>query len=396
MGKRVLLQINECLNFSTGKIAQSIGEVANQQGWESLIAYSGRESIVTCKSKTVKIGSYLDSCLHFLKQRLFDNEGLNSSGPTRDLIKQIDTIKPDIIHLHNIHDHWLNYKLLFQYLNNTNIQVVWTFHDCWAFTGHCMHFVTVGCKRWKSGCYNCPMKGQYPKSFLDKSRRNWLLKRDLFAQNKNLHIVVVSNWLESFVKESFFKDHDIRVFHNGIDLDLFKPCSQKTYDVVNILGVSNVWSKEKGLYDFYKLRELFPVAKYIITLIGLTKKQIDKLPSGIEGIERTESVQDLVSLYSQANVLVNPTYADSFPTINIEALACGTPVVTYRTGGSPEIIDDQTGVVVGQGDLVGLVEAINKAIQIQPGICRIRAETCFNKNDRFEDYIQLYNELLEK
>lgn len=395
---RKLIQLNECLNFSTGKIAQQIGEQAIARGWESWIVYSSREAQLPSKSNIVRVGTIIDPYIHYLENLLFDREGLSSRIATRMLVKRIKEIKPDVVQLHNIHDHWLNYSILFKYLNSTDIRVVWTFHDCWAFTGHCFHFVTKGCERWKSECHDCPLQREYPKTLLDRSRKNFEQKKRLFTSNPNLTIVGCSNWMESLVHKSFLIDKRIEVIHNGIDINVFKPSVSKSNDgTFKVLAVSNVWNKEKGYYDILKLREHL-TADYEIIIVGLTGDQLKELPKGIKGIQRTQNVKEMVDLYSSSDVLINPTYADTFPTINIEALACGTPVITYKTGGSPEIIDEKTGIVVEQGNLEALVNSIislrNNPLDSEE--CRKRAETLFNKEERFKDYINLYEQLLKQ
>lgn len=393
-----LFQINITANWgSTGKIAECIGVAAVAHGWESYIAY-GRWCNPS-SSRLIKVGDWWDKYLHFGEQRIRDNEGLCSRVATKKLIAKIDEIKPDVVQLHNIHDHYLNYRLLFEYLNRTGIKVVWTFHDCWAFTGHCFHFVTKDCSRWQTGCYDCPMKNVLPKTFLDRSKKNYELKKKLFGGCKNLTIVPCSDWMAGFVRQSFLKDKRIEVIKNGIGLNVFKPSGRKENDgTFRVLAVSSLWYKEKGLHDIYRLRGLLP-EKYLITIIGLTAQQVDRLPSGIEGMERTQNVQELVRLYSEANVLINPTYADTYPTVNLEALACGTPVITYKTGGSPETIDEDTGAVVEQGDVAAMAEAIKIVCgedRLQYAIaCRKRAEENFDKDKCFEKYVHLYNDLLK-
>jgi len=396
-----LLQINITANWgSTGKIAESIGVAAMTRGWDSFIAY-GRWCNPS-QSHLIKIGGRWDKYLHFAEQRIRDNEGLCSRAATRKLIRQIEEIKPDVVQLHNIHDHYLNYRLLFEYLNQTNIQVVWTFHDCWAFTGHCFHFVTAGCEKWKMGCYECPMKNVLPKTVMDRSRENYEIKKRLLGGCKNLTIVPCSDWMAGFVRQSFLKDKRIEVIKNGIDLSVFKPIQDfkgSKAQGFNILAVSSVWNADKGLYDIFKLRELLP-DNYFITIVGLLAKQMRDLPAGIKGIERTQNVHELVGLYSAANVFINPTYADTFPTVNLEALACGTPVITYRTGGSPEAVSPETGVVVEQGDVAGMADAIKgicvKGKDFYTEASRKRAEKHFNKDKCFKKYIELYEEFVGK
>lgn len=400
-----LFQINITANWgSTGKIAEQIGLCAMMKGWDSYIAY-GRWSNPS-KSNLIKVGNKMDMYLHYGEQRIRDNEGLCSRCATKRLIAQIKEIKPDVIQLHNIHDHYLNYKLLFEYLNQTEIQVVWTFHDCWAFTGHCFHFVTKNCNKWKTGCNYCPLVHEYPNTMFDRSERNYKLKKALFQECKNLTIVPCSKWMEGFVKESFLKDKRTKVIHNGVDLSVFKPSLiEEGSDKFKILAVSSVWNKDKGLYDIFELRNKLP-EDYEITMVGLSFDQSKKLPKGIVGIQRTQNVQELVALYSSADVLINPTYADTFPTINLEALACGTPVITYRTGGSPESIDEKTGKVIPQGDVEALRQSIVEYRDLKESkdgeqfyksirqACRNRAEKYYDLNQCFEEYIRLYEELI--
>lgn len=396
-----LLQIDSCLNMlSTGRIAESIGKLAIERGWECFMVHGARYARPGSCMQTIQAVSKMGEYAHFAESLLFDNHGLASRCETKSVIEQIKQIKPDVIQMHCIHGYYLNYKLLFEYLNTTDIPVVWTFHDCWAFTGHCAHFVTARCDKWKTGCYECPLKGKYPKSLVDRSSRNYELKKSLFTANKNLHIVSVSEWLANLARESYLKDKDIRVIHNGVDVNDFSPKKVTNNERIRVLGVSGVWNEEKGLYDFFRLRDLLGKDKYEIVLIGLRKEQFKELPDGIVGIERTNSVTELAEYYSSADVFVNPTYADSFPTVNMEALACGTPVITYRTGGSPEIVDDKTGWVIKQGDVEALAKTIRDVGEIrkeeretQCNNCRKRATTYFDKDKCFEKYLDLYESL---
>ena len=367
-----------------------------ERGWDCYIAHGARY-VGSTKMNSIPTVTKFGEYRHAFQSLLLDAHGLGSSLETKRLIKKIEQIKPDIIHLHCIHGYYLNYKVLFEYLNSTDIPIIWTFHDCWAFTGHCAHFVKANCMKWSTGgCYDCPLLGDYPKSISDASKRNFELKKCLFVSNANMHIVAVSKWLADFTKESFLGEKDIRIINNGIDIDRFKPYPKKHDAHFRVIGVATSWTKDKGLYDFYELRELLDET-VLITLVGLTQKQILQLPEGISGISRTDSVEDLARLYSEADVFVNPSYADSFPTVNMEALACGTPVIIYKTGGSPEIIDQHTGVVVEQGDISGLAKSINllRQSKIEAQVCRSRAVEHYNRSDRFMDYIALYEELLK-
>lgn len=401
----VLLQIDSCLGVgSTGRITESIGNLAMTCGWDCYIAHGARY-VGTTKMHSVPVVTKFGEYRHALKSMLFDRHGLGSVYETKQLIKKINEIKPDVIHLHCVHGYYLNYKVLFEYLNSTEIPIVWTFHDCWAFTGHCAYFDSINCDKWQYFCSKCILHKDYPASlFVDNSKRNFYVKRELFTKNKNLTIVPVSKWLENLVKLSFFKTNSIKTIHNGVDLNVFKP----TYDTnllrkfnlqgrFVILGVAAQWDKRKGLDDFIQLRSYLD-DNYIIVLVGLTKEQLNSLPDGILGLSKTNNVSELATLYSCASIYVNPTYSDNFPTTNLEALACGTPVITYQTGGSPEAIDNKTGIVVSKGDIQGLVSAVRKikSHPLSSDDCRSRAVALFDREERFRDYIELYEKLLKE
>lgn len=388
-----LLQINVVSNMlSTGKITEDISKVASSKGWECYVAYGRWARPGICKE--VRIGSMFDVYAHYLEHKLLDNEGLSSRQSTKRFIMDIEELKPDIIHLHNIHDHYLNYPLFFDYLAHSGIPVVWTQHDCWSFTGGCMYYDMLDCEKWKNECTGCPEKRAW---ICEKTNTQFALKKEYFLKVPNLTLITVSNWLQDIIRESFFSKCDIRTIHNGVDLDVFRygHSQKKDPGIFQILGVAGVWHKRKGLTDFIKIRQLLPL-DYRIVLVGLSDSQIAELPEGIVGIRRTHDVYELASLYADSDVYVNPTYSDNFPTTNIESLACGTPVITYRTGGSPEAIDEVTGMVVEQGDVEALAESIRhmRLNPLSPDNCRKRAEQMFDKNICFDEYIELYNHIL--
>ena len=403
---KTLLQINVVVNVgSTGRIAEDIGKLAIKQGWSSYIAY-GRSS-GSSHSNLIKIGTDVDVNLHVLRTRFLDQHGLGSYNSTQNLINKIKIIKPDIIHLHNIHGYYVNIELLFNFLIDSTIPIVWTFHDCWAMTGHCAHFDLIGCEKWKSLCSNCPQIGSYPKSFfIDRSKKNFLLKKSLFKSIKNLTIVSVSYWLANLVKMSFLGTFPTQVINNGVDTSEFKPrkhieLSEK-YNLTGkfvILGVASPWTRNKGLYDFIELRKHLD-SNFEIVLVGLTQKQMKVVPKNIISITKTNNIQELAEFYSCADIFLNPTWEDNFPTTNLESLACGTPVATYRTGGSFESISPETGFVVETGDIQGLLNSINivklKGKRSFSIACRERAENLYNRNNRYLDYLSLYNTILRE
>ena len=284
---------------------------------------------------------------------------------------------------------------LFRYLKESEKPVVWTLHDCWSFTGHCAHFDRCGCDRWQTGCYTCPQKGSYPASVLaDASKKNYAQKKALFTSLQNLTLVTPSQWLAALVKESYFKHHSVQVIRNGIDLAKFKPTEgnfRKIYGLEGkqiILGVASVWTACKGLDDFVKLQSLLREDQQIV-MVGLNDAQLAALPDGILGIKRTNSVEELAEIYTAADVFFNPTYEDNYPTTNLEAISCGTPVVTYRTGGSPESVSEGNGFVVEQGDLAAAVAAF-----AQVDGCQTDSKAAFDASLRFKEYTALYKELL--
>ena len=400
-----LLQISiEVNSGSVGRIAEQIGQKAIDSGWDSYITYARNN--LPSKSQTIKIGTLYDVYTHGVLTRITDKHGFYSTHATKKLIKQIDEIKPDIIHLHHLHGYYINIEVLFNYLTKVKTPIVWTFHDCWSFTGHCAHFDYIGCNKWKTGCYECPQKNEYPASFLyDRSKKNYEEKKEIFNSVGNMTIVPVSNWLGKLVKQSFLKKYPVNVIQNGIDIEMFKPLNNidqikdryKLKDEFIILGVASTWTVRKGFQDFIELSKLLINNEKII-LVGLSRKQIKILPLNIIGIERTENVQQLADLYSIANVFVNPTHEEALGLTNIESLACGTPVITYNSGGSPETIDDKTGIVIEKGNIDKILEAVrlikyNEKEKYSVD-CRNRAVRHFNKQDRFMEYIKLYDSLL--
>ena len=402
MSEKTLLQINSVVNTgSTGRIAEEIGQTAIAAGWRSIIAY-GRNPRPS-KSELIRIGNDWDVRLHGLRSRVFDDHGFGSRRATEAFIREAEKLAPSVVHLHNVHGYYLNIEVLFRWLAQSGVPVVWTLHDCWPFTGHCAYFSVSRCVRWKNGCFSCPQTRSYPASFVfDRSRKNWEQKRELFSSVKNMTLVPVSDWLAGIARESFLGDKKIHRIYNGVDTEIFSPKAdmasvRKKYglgDRFVVLGCASVWGERKGLADFVRLRERLPEKEFAIVIVGLAERQISAMPRGIVGIRRTESVEALAELYSAADLFFNPTYEDNFPTVNIEALACGTPVCTYRTGGSPEAVDGSTGFVVEQGDVDGVLAAIaeirSRGKAAYSAACRARALACFDKRERWADYLALY------
>ncbi len=348
---------------STGKIVYNLYNKLVAEGNQCVVAW-GRTNTVNDEIATYRIGTKIDLAVHLLKARLFDTQGFESKHATRKFVKWIGDYKPDIIWIHNIHGYYINLEILFNYIKINNIKVIWTLHDCWAFTGHCAYFSYSKCDKWKDGCYNCINKINYPASYLcDNSKRNFQKKKDTFTGVNDLKIIVPSRWLKGLVEESFLNEYPIEVVYNKIDYSIYKPTAsdfRKKNKLENkkiILGVASPWSSRKGLSDFVRLSETIE-DDYRIVLVGLTKKQIKKLPSRIIGLEKTDSAQKLAALYTMADVYLNLTYEDNYPTTNLEAQACGTPCITYNTGGSVESVTSDN--VVEQGNMEMLIAKIKE------------------------------------
>ena len=403
--KKKILYISGAVNFGApGRIVEQVGLLAQKYGYQVFVAHSTRNENPTLLPHFA-VTTKIDEFMHALGAKLLDKHGLLSTHKTNALVERIKAFNPDIIHLHNIHGYFCNFKVLFEYLDTVEIPVVWTMHDCWPFTGRCFHFEGIGCDKWKTGCFDCNAESGYTVSpFFDRSQQLYELKKRLFPSVKNLTMVPVSEWQASFLKYSFLKNCHIEVIHNGVDLKKFMPVNgcrlREKYGIKEkfvILGVAAPWNKRKGLDDFLKLSRSMPSDKYSIVLVGLKKSQLKKIPQNVVGVTRTESQQELAEFYSMADVFCNLTYLDTFPTVNLEALACGTPVITYRTGGSPEAVDERTGIVIEQGNVDALIGAIHRMskMPLSAKDCRKRAELLFDKDKCFEKYINLYNRLVK-
>jgi putative colanic acid biosynthesis glycosyltransferase len=396
-----VLQINSvCGVGSTGRIASEIGNLLENNGHESYIAY-GRGTARNCDN-AIRIGSQLDNYKHVAKTRLIDRHGFGSKKATIDFIKYIQKLNPDIIHLHNLHGYYISIEILFNYLKEVNKPVIWTLHDCWAFTGHCVHFEYVSCDKWKTSCEKCPQIKEYPTSIFDNSNLNFNNKKQLFTNIEKMQIVTPSEWLSTLVKQSFLGDYPIEVINNGVDINVFKPTEsdfRKKYAIEDkyvVLGVAR-WDKRKGMEYLIELSKQLG-EDYKVVIVGLTQKQKASLPENIIGITQTNEVRELVEIYSTSNVFVNPTFEDNFPTTNLEALACGIPVITFDTGGSKESIDQNTGYVVEQGnfkELLNNIKQIRNSTVNYKKACINRVKENFVSANKYSNYLSIYKSLVQ-
>ena len=390
-----IVQINAtCGKGSTGKICVEISKLLTDKSIENYIIYSGKQcdyplGFLCGGTKEVK--------LQALRSHLFGLYGFNSKWITKRMLNKLDEIKPDVVHLHNIHGHNCHIEMLLDYLREHHIKTFWTFHDCWAFTAYCPHFTLVGCDKWKNGCHNCPQYKEYS-FFFDRSARLYEKKKKA-SEGLDLTIITPSQWLAGLVKQSFFKNYPIKVINNGIDLEVFKPTPSNFREELGIpndkyivLGVAFGWGKRKGLDVFIELSQRLDKERYQLILVGTDEKIDKQLPSNIISIHRTQNQRELAEIYTVADVFANPTREEVFGLVNVEALACGTPGVTFNTGGSPECYDETCGAVVQCDDIDAMEKEIIRICEEKPFSADdcVRCAQNFDKNRKYEEYIKLY------
>lgn len=357
------LQISTVMSYgSIGRIMRQNYDEKKEQGWECLIAYGRGESVEGYNS--IRIGTNIDVKLQGLETRLFDRHGYGTKNATKEFIKQAEVFNPDVIHLHNLHGYYINFELLFDWVKaHPERQVLWTLHDCWAFTGHCSHFSAIQCMKWKVQCVNCAQKNRYPASyFIDNCKENYIRKKNAFTGVKDMTIITPSYWHANLIKQSFLKEYSIEVKYNQIDKNIFKPTHsdfRKKYGIENkkmLLGVASVWEERKGLKEFIRMSEKLD-DNYAIVLVGLSEKQIAKMPDRIIGITRTNDTSELAGIYTTADLFINPSVEETFGLTTVEALACGTPAIVYKGTACEEIANKYGGCVVEQ-DMDELIQAV--------------------------------------
>lgn len=402
-----LVQFNPVANWgSTGRLTEDIGDVVMAAGWESYIAF-GRQ-FNPSKSHLLQVGGKWSVLSHTLKTRLFDRQGFGSYCATKKLLKQFDEIKPDVFQFHNLHGNFLNLPLVLEYATEKDIPIVWSLHDCWSMTGHCSHFISIGCEKWKTGCYKCPLKRKYPNSWLlDSSKRNYREKKALIQAVPRLTIISGSEWLAGIARESYFKGRDIRVIPDGIDTDIYQP--RNNGDEIRkrlglegkfvIVATGTDWNEDKGLSDYGKLKNMLS-DDYAIVLVGMNEEALAMVPEGVIGLPRTKSPQELSEYYSMADCVMSLSKRESFGLTPVEGFACGTPAIVYDTTALPELITPETGFVAKFLDVEDVkikVEAMRaKGKDYYSARCREIALEKYDRKVCYEEYMKVYMSYLSK
>lgn len=400
-----LLMVNTVCSGSHGRIMRDLRAGAEADGCEVMMAYGRGDAP---DGSALRIGTQTDVLLHVAQTRLLDRHARGSRAATRAFVRALEAYQPDLLHIHNVHGYYLHAETLFDWIRVHGLPTVWTLHDCWALTGHCSHFVRAACERWKAGCYDCPLKHAYPASYgLDASRANWRWRRAAFATVPSLRIVSPSRWLDGVLMESTLCDVPRQVIPNGVDLSLFQPDDTGGHEAVRarygipddrpmLLAVASPFDDRKGFADALALSRILEDRAHIV-LVGLTAKQTDGLPENVTGIERTDGPEALVSLYAAADCLINPTYEDTYPTVNMEAMACGTPVASYAVGGATEQLQVPMGRPVPVGDPKALAHVALALAQEKAQLrtqCRAYAAGHFDRRQAIRAYLSLYQSMM--
>ena len=399
--KKKILSINLGNLSSTGGIMHGITLLARESGFDAVEAYPDRFDNYPVRDGDIVI---IPDFWRRVCEKLAFITGFNGCFAyfyTRAFLRKVSRFKPDVIHLHNLHNSYINLPLLFKYIKRNKIKTVWTLHECWAFTGQCPYFTLAKCDKWKTGCHDCPSYNDYPRSSYDNSKTMYRLKKKWFTGIEEMRIITNSDWLAGLARQSFLKDYPIRTIHNGIDVSVFRPTEsdfRKKHgleDKFIVLGVSFSWGRRKGLDVIPELAKGLD-DRFQIILVGTDDEVDSQLPDNVMTIHRTGNRQEMVEIYSAADVFVNPTREEAYPTVNLEAIACGTPVITFDSDGAPEMITPENGIVVHCDDVPAMTEAVKRACLehlFDSSVCAEQGRQ-FSGQLAFAQYIETYRDIL--
>jgi len=391
-----VLEINVvCGIRSTGRICTDLADVLHKEGHQCMIAYGRGEVPEKYQEYAIHIGNNIDVKWHFLMSQLFDKSGFESKKATRELIDKIRSYNPDVIHLHNIHGYYINIEILFEYLKISGKKIIWTLHDCWAYTGHCSYYSVAQCEQWRTQCLDCPQLKEYPACILNGNvKQNYIRKKRIFSGVPNMTLVTPSEWLANQVQKSFLSSYPVIIIPNGIDLQQFRPTEsefRRKYHLENkiiVLGVATAWGERKGYREFCRLADCLPL-NYQVVLVGMTKKQLKKIPGNILGLERTNNVSELAEIYSAADVFLNLGKEETMGLTTVEAMACGTPVVVSNMTSIPEVVEGKSGVVLNSLEESEIVSGI-KDVMTNRYSGMIKNASKYEKEKQYKKYLELY------
>ena len=397
-----VLQINAVYGkYSTGIIVKDIEDVLIRNDDTPFVAYQSANGQPVCG---YKIGSNLSWKLHALYTRIFGKQAYASTRATKKFLRWVDIIKPDVVHLHNVHSNFINLNMLLDYLSKNDVATVITLHDCWYFTGKCSHYVLSGCDKWQAECGKCPaLKKEVKSLFFDQTSKVLKDKTSHLNSISNLTIVGCSKWIANEVKKSLVKPKNIEVVRNGIDTSIFYPHESDIKERIGVkkdsfmmLGFADKWCYDKNLDTVKSICDTFKDDAIVIA--GCNEKHKNFL-SQFNNVVCLPYVSDrnfMADLFSSADVFVNLTHADTLPTVNMESICSGTPVVTFDACGSPELVDKDSGFVVKKGDTEGVLSAIEKIKTCGFNIDIESKKTKFDKQTCYKKYLEIYKKATEK
>ncbi|MBQ8201328.1 MAG: glycosyltransferase [Clostridia bacterium] len=392
--------VNGVKGSSTGQIMNDLAIYMWKQGHEMYTFTPAEEGAVKILPWSFEIGTPASHQEHIEQGIRTGLNGCFEEDGTREMLRAFEELGIELVQLFNLHNFVLNLPMLFDWIRERHIPVVWTLHCCWPYTGKCIHYSMAKCDKWKTGCGECPLMERWPYSDVDNTAAMWQMKKQWFAGVDKMVVVSTAAWLERDVKQSFLGQYPGRLIYCGIHLNRFRPVAgnfREEYGLEGktvLLGVADDWRRRKGLKTMITLAEKLDKS-YQLVLVGTDEEVEEMLPPEIVSIRNTRDTARLAGIYSAADMFLQTTQEETFGLVNVEALACGTPVITFDTGGSAEIPDEYCGRVIPYGDVDAMIAAIHE--QARTGA--MTREACLERAKRFsvermcEEYIALYHEL---